>query len=54
MARLIIDNDAVSGETFLPGQIFMFGGFLPQLVALNRSTATLLVTDQVWKPELYR
>ena len=22
-----IDNDAVLGETFLPGQIFIFGGF---------------------------
>ena len=27
MARLIINNDAVSGETFLPGQLFVFGGF---------------------------
>ena len=27
VARLIIDNDAVSGETFLPGQLFVFGGF---------------------------
>ena len=27
MAPLIIDNDAVQGETFLPGQIFVFGGF---------------------------
>ena len=23
----LIDNDAVLGETFLPGQIFVFGGF---------------------------
>ena len=23
-----IDNDAVLGETFLPGQIFVFGGFV--------------------------
>ena len=23
----IINNDAVQGETFLPGQIFVFGGF---------------------------
>ena len=28
MARLIINNDAVSGETFLPGQLFVFGGFV--------------------------
>ena len=26
-APTIIDNDAVWGETFLPGQIFVFGGF---------------------------
>ena len=27
MAPSIINNNAVQGETFLPGQIFMFGGF---------------------------
>ena len=27
MAPPIINNDAVKGETFLPGQIFVFGGF---------------------------
>ena len=27
MAPTIIDSDAVQGETFLPGQIFVFGGF---------------------------
>ena len=27
MAPSIITNDAVQGETFLPGQIFVFGGF---------------------------
>ena len=27
MAFSIINNDAVQGETFLPGQIFVFGGF---------------------------
>ena len=27
MAPSIIDNDAVQGEVFLPGQIFVFGGF---------------------------
>ena len=27
MAPPIIDSDAVQGETFLPGQIFVFGGF---------------------------
>ena len=28
MAPSIIASDAVQGETFLPGQIFMFGGFI--------------------------
>src|SRR3954469_18547203 len=27
MAPSIIGNDAVQGEAFLPGQIFVFGGF---------------------------
>ena len=27
MAPSIIDSDAVQGETFLPGQIFVFSGF---------------------------
>ena len=27
MASLIINNNAVQGETFLTGQIFVFGGF---------------------------
>ena len=27
MASSIINHDAVQGETFLPGQIFIFGGF---------------------------
>ena len=27
MARSIINNNVVSGETFLPGHIFVFGGF---------------------------
>ena len=29
MAPSIIGNDAVQGEVFLPGQIFVFGGFVP-------------------------
>ena len=28
MAPSIIDNDAIHGEVFLPGQIFVFGGFV--------------------------
>ena len=27
MASLIINSDVIQGETFLPGQIFVFGGF---------------------------
>ena len=27
MASSIINSDAIQGETFLPGQIFVFGGF---------------------------
>ena len=27
MAPTIMDSNAVQGETFLPGQIFVFGGF---------------------------
>ena len=27
MAPSIIGNDAIQGEAFLPGQIFVFGGF---------------------------
>ena len=27
MAPSIINNNAVKGETFLPGQTFIFGGF---------------------------
>ena len=28
MAPSIVSNDVVQGETFLPGQIFVFGGFV--------------------------
>ena len=28
MAPSIINNDAIQGEVFLPGQIFVFGGFV--------------------------
>ena len=27
MARSVINNDVVSGETFLPSHLFVFGGF---------------------------
>ena len=28
MAPSVVSNDVVQGETFLPGQIFVFGGFV--------------------------
>ena len=36
MASSTIINDAVQGETFLPGQIFVFGGFAPRANSLGR------------------
>src|SRR3954462_9933219 len=35
MAPLIINNDEVQGETFLPGQIFIFDGFAPRANSLG-------------------
>ena len=35
MAPSTIDSDAVQGETFLPGQIFVFGGFALQANSLG-------------------
>ena len=45
MAPTIIDSDAVQGETFLPGQIFVFGSFALRANSLaiwSRSEATPL------------
>ena len=36
MAPTIIDGDAVQGETFLPAQIFVFGGFALRANSLGR------------------
>ncbi len=36
MAPTIINSDAVQGETFLPGQIFVFGGFALRANSLGR------------------
>ena len=36
MARLFINNDAVSRETFLPGQVFVFGGFVLRANSIGR------------------
>ena len=35
MAPTIINSDAVQGEIFLPGQIFVFGGFSLQANSLG-------------------
>ena len=35
MAPTIINGDVVQGETFLPGQIFVFGGFALQADSLG-------------------
>ena len=35
MASLIINHDVFQGETFLPGQIFVFGGFTLQANSLG-------------------
>ena len=35
MAPSIIDSDAVQGETFLPGQIFVFSGFALRVNSLG-------------------
>ena len=36
MTPSIVINDAVQGETFLPGQIFVFGGFALRANSLGR------------------
>ena len=35
MAPSIVSNDVVQGETFLLGQIFVFGGFVPRANSLG-------------------
>ena len=35
MASPIINSDAIQGETFLPSQIFVFGGFAPRANSLG-------------------
>ena len=36
MARLFINDDAASRETFLPGQVFVFGGFVLRANSIGR------------------
>ena len=35
MAPSVIGNDAIQGEVFLPGQIFVFGGFALRVYSLG-------------------
>src|SRR4051812_33815486 len=54
MAPLIINNDEVRGETFLPGQIFVFGGFaLPLLGKGLLMELTLMAHQTCGAPLLY-
>src|SRR3954467_15564281 len=57
MAPLIINNDEVQGETFLPGQIFVFGGFAlrGQFAWSSRADRKLRPwpSSQVWKLKLH-
>ena len=41
MAPSIINNDAVQGETFLPGQIFVFGGFALRANSLQKKDTSV-------------
>ena len=56
MAPSIIASDAVQGEAFLLGQIFVFGGFALRansLGHLEQMRVTPLATSQVWKLKLH-
>ena len=37
MAPSITSNDAIQGEVFLPGQIFVFGGFVLRAISLDHA-----------------
>ena len=57
MAPSIIYNDAVQGEIFLPGQIFVFGGFALRANSLGHRVDRQLrpwPSGQVWKLKLHR
>ena len=57
MAPIIIDSDAVQGETFLPGQIFVFGGFALQANSLGYleqiESYPPWPSGQIWKLKLH-
>ena len=49
----IIDNDAIQGEAFLPGQIFIFGGFVLWANSLGHlEQIDSYAPGQIWKLEL--
>ena len=57
MASSTIINDAVQGETFLPGQIFVFGGFALRANSLGQLEQiegyAPWPSGQIWKFELH-
>ena len=56
MASLTINHDAVQGETFLPGQIFVFGGFALRansLGQLEQIESCPWPSGQIWKFKLH-
>ena len=58
MAPSIISSDAVQGEVFLPGRIFVFGGFALRANSLGHleqiDSSRPWSSGQVWKPGLHR
>ena len=57
MAPTIIDSDAVQGEAFLPGQIFVFGGYALRANSLGRleqiESYAPWPSGQIWKFKLH-
>ena len=52
MALSIIYNNIVQGEVFLPGQIFVFGGFVPRAVNGPGVTKGLIWDERRHGPEV--
>ena len=57
MAPTIINSDAVQGETFLPGQNFVFGGFALRANSLGHleqiESYAPWPSGQIWKLKLH-
>ena len=56
MAPSIVDNNAVQGGVFLPGQIFVFGDFVLRANSLGHleQVDSYARLGQIWKLELRR